>query len=235
MKKKNYKKIYIFTIFNLIIFITITLFLLNKSAMPYIKNYTKVKIKTLSIEILKATAINEVNEILKNNSIMDIKTNNKGEIETLELNTVMINEALLKVAKASKKRLKEIEEGKNLPEGIYKNISNDKLKKGIIYEVPISLIFKNNLLNNIGPKIPVKVEYTGNVGLDIKTRVNNYGINSALIEVYILMSVDQTIIMPFNSQTETITSEIPLIMKVIKGDIPSYISNYKDSYNIPIN
>ena len=75
-----------------------------------------------------------------------------------------------------------------------------KLKNGIIYEVPVGVVFGNSLLSNIGPKIPVKIKYSGNVSLDIKTRVSEYGLNSALIEVYVLVEVTQRTILPFQSK-----------------------------------
>ena len=52
--------------------------------------------------------------------------------------------------------------------------------KGIIYEIPSGVVFNNAFLSNVGPKVPVKIKYSGNVGLDVKTRVKKYGINSHL-------------------------------------------------------
>ena len=108
------------------------------------------------------------------------------------------------------------------------------LKKGIIYEVPIGVVFGNSFLVNVGPKVPVKIKYSGNVGLDVKTRVSQYGINSALIEVYIYVEVTQRTILPFSSKDIKLTSEIPVIMKVVKGSTPYYLSGTNSSYSLPL-
>ena len=86
----------------------------------------------------------------------------------------------------------------------------------------------------MGPKIPVKVKYSGNVGLDVKTKVSEYGLNSALIEVYVYVEVTQRTIIPFQSKDIKLTSEIPIIMKVVKGKIPSYISGINKNYSLPM-
>ena len=107
--------------------------------------------------------------------------------------------------------------------------------KGIIYEIPSGVVFNNAFLSNVGPKVPVKIKYSGNVGLDVKTRVKKYGINSALVEVYIYVEVTQRTILPFQSKDIKLTSEIPVVMKVIKGNAPYYLSGINGSYNLPIN
>ena len=141
---------------------------------------------------------------------------------------------MIVVAKNVRKRLREVEKGQNLPEEIYSNVLDKTLKKGIIYEVPIGVIFGNSFLANVGPKIPVKIKYSGNVGLDVKTRVSDYGFNSALIEVYIYVEVTQRTILPFASKDIKLTSEIPVVMKVVKGSTPYYLSGTNGSYSLPM-
>ena len=141
----------------------------------------------------------------------------------------------LNVIQNAPERLKEVEEGKNLPDELYYDIMDKSMRKGIIYEIPSGVVFNNAFLSNVGPKVPVKIKYSGNVGLDVKTRVEKYGINSALVEVYIYVEVTQRTILPFQSKDIKLTSEIPVVMKVIKGNAPYYLSGTNGSYNLPIN
>ena len=141
----------------------------------------------------------------------------------------------LNVIQNAPERLKEVEEGKNLPDELYYDVMDKSMRKGIIYEIPSGVVFNNAFLSNVGPKVPVKIKYSGNVGLDVKTRVEKYGINSALVEVYIYVEVTQRTILPFQSKDIKLTSEIPVVMKVIKGNAPYYLSGTNGSYNLPIN
>ncbi|MGN1268853.1 MAG: sporulation protein YunB [Candidatus Aphodocola sp.] len=228
------KNIYVLIFLFLIFFSLVFLIVLNKRAMPIIINYANVQTKRIGIEILRNAGTKEVNELLKDKNLFKIAKNNNGEIESIDFDTGIINESLLVVAKNVRKRLKEVEKGENLPEEVYMEVLDKDLKKGIIYEVPIGVVFGNSFLANVGPRIPVKIKYSGNVGLDVKTRVSQYGINSALIEVYIYVEVTQRTILPFSSKDIKLTSEIPVIMKVVKGSTPYYLSSTNGSYSLPM-
>lgn len=233
--KRLFKSTYIIIFILLFILSSVFLIILNKRAMPVIMSYASSKTKKIGIEVLRNTGVKELNDFLENNNLFEITNNNDGEIESIDFNTSAINEALVIIAKNVRIRLKQVEQGKNLPDEIYENILDKKLKNGIIYEVPLGVIFGNSIFSNIGPKIPVKIKYSGNVGLDVKTRVKEYGLNSALIEVYVLVEVTQNTILPFQSKEIKLTSEIPIIMKVVKGSVPYYLQGTNETYSLPIN
>lgn len=232
--KMMFKKFYLLICIFLIIFSIIFLNILDKKAMPIIINYATVQTKKVGIEVLRNTGTHEVNEFLKNKKVFEIKENSNNEIESIDFDTTVINDALIIVAKNVRKRLKEVENGENLPSEMYSEFLSKNLKKGIIYEIPAGIIFENSFLSNVGPKIPVKIKYSGNVGLDIKTRVKEYGINNALIEIYIYVEVTQRTILPFQSKDIKLISEIPIVMKVVKGTVPNYISGINKSYSLPL-
>lgn len=229
-----FKNVYVLIFMFIFIFSIIFLIILNKRAMPAIMNYASVQTKRIGIEVLRSCGTSEVNKLINESELFEILKNNNGEIESIDFNTGVINEALIIVAKNVRKRLKEVEQGKNLPDEIYNEVLDKSMKKGIIYEVPSGVIFGNAFLSNIGPKVPVKVKYSGNVGLDVKTKVSEYGLNSALIEVYIYVEVTQRTILPFQSKDIKLTSEIPVVMKVVKGAAPYYLSGTNGSYSLPI-
>ena len=232
--KMLFKNVYVL-IFMLVFASTfIFLIILNKKAMPAIMNYASVQTKRVGIEVLRSTGTKEVNKLLNDSNLFITNKNESGEIETIDFNTGVINEALIIVSKNVRKRLKEVEEGKNLPDELYYDIMDKSMRKGIIYEIPSGVVFNNAFLSNVGPKVPFKIKYSGNVGLDVKTKVKKYGINSALVEVYIYVEVTQRTILPFQSKDIKLTSEIPVVMKVIKGNAPYYLSGTNGSYNLPI-
>lgn len=231
----KFKNKYIILLVLLIISSSVFLLVLNKKAKPVIMNYAIVQTKKVGIEVLRSTGIREVNKRLKNKEIFNTITNNNGEIESVDFNTSVINETMVLIAQNVRKRLKEVEEGKNLPDEMYDENIKKSNRKGIIYEVPLGVAYNNAFLSNYGPTIPVKIKYSGNVGLDIKTRVKPYGLNSALIEVYVYIEVNQRTILPFQSKDIKLVSEVPVIMRIVKGTIPNYLTNDNSSYNLPIN
>lgn len=229
------KKIYFIMSSIILLSIIIYFYTLNIKLTPIIIKYSNNKIKRLGIEVLRSVGLNEVNELIKNNELYTINKNNKEEIESINFNTSLLNEALLKIAKNSRKRLKEIELEQNFPEEFYLRTKSNKLRKGIIFEVPLGLASNNIFFNSFGPKIPIRVNYLGNVSLDVKSRVTNYGINNALVEIYIYIEVMQEVVIPFQIKEDIISSEIPIIIQVVKGNNMSYINGLNNSYSLPLN
>ncbi len=131
--------------------------------------------------------------------------------------------------------LKKLEDGDIQSIGIKNTVtfaSKDKLKKGIIYEIPSGLVFNNVIMTNIGPKIPVRLSLLGDVSTNFKTDVTNYGINNALIKLVITVEIKEQVILPFTSKQISVKTEVPLALKLMQGDIPHYYFNGSTMPNV---
>ena len=123
-----------------------------------------------------------------------------------------------------------------LPMSISSSFSKEKKGRGLVFEIPSGVVFKNSLLTNIGPKIPVKLTLIGDIDSDIKTKVTNYGINNALIKVNVYVHVVEQVILPISSKKVDVEMNIPLAVKLIQGQIPEYYLNGKadTSLTVPV-
>ena len=116
-----------------------------------------------------------------------------------------------------------------IKKGINDNLMNDttyikeNLNDGIIIYYPIGIGSNNIYINNIGPKVPVKINYLNSVVVGLNTKVSNYGINNVLVEMYLKISMDDSIIIPLLSDKVTNTYELLLDSKVIMGSVPTLL------------
>ena len=204
----------------IIIFVlaNIILGILNKRIVPILVKEANVDAKKSSINILRNAGLYQINELLDVKEVYSITKNNKGEIESVDFNIPVLNEALIIIAKNVRNKLKEEEN------------NNNKM----LYNMPLGLVSNNFLFYQTGPKVPVKIKYKGNVTLDLKTRVKDYGINSALIEIYIEASVIQTAVVPFKSDDIKVKADIPIVLKVIKGTNSNIMTSKSSTYSLPI-
>ena len=106
---------------------------------------------------------------------------------------------------------------KRIYSGRFKNI-----KRGIICDVSIGSIRGLTAFSNIGPTIPIKLLFNGQVNSDIDVQVKEYGINNIMVEVYLVMEIKEQIIMPLNSNRKKIIIRTPISIDIVKGDIPEY-------------
>lgn len=215
----------------IIILIPINLILnyINKKISPKLTNYAELEIRKISNLIITKSITKESLEKININDIFIINKNNNNEILTVDLDTIKINNLIREATINIEENLKQLELG---------NINEyNELKKGVVLEIPLGQIYNNILLNNRGPKIPVKLKIIGDMEMETKTKVTNYGINSALIEISLETRIKEKVILPITSKEIQVTQSTPIAIKLVQGTVPNYYSNginKSETFSIPI-
>lgn len=215
----------------IIILIPINLILnyINKKISPKLTNYAELEIRKISNLIITKSITKESLEKININDIFIINKNNNNEILTVDLDTIKINNLIREATINIEENLKQLELG---------NINEyNELKKGVVLEIPLGQIYNNFLLNNRGPKIPVKLKIIGDMEMETKTKVTNYGINSALIEISLETRIKEKVILPITSKEIQVTQSTPIAIKLVQGTVPNYYSNginKSETFSIPI-
>ena len=211
----------------IIILSLILINILNKKALPLFNKYSKLETKKIISSVVNSSVTNYVKDNINTDNLLITMKDNSGNIKSIDFNTKEVNRILTGTSKIVEENLRYLENGKLDKLGINTNISNKKINKGVVFELPSGIIFNNNIMSNIMPKIPIKLELIGNIICYIKTDIKNYGINSALITINIDVVAEEKILLPFSNTTTKVETNIPIVMKLIEGDIPSY---YMDGY-----
>lgn len=199
-------------------------FLLNelgKTASPILKRYVNVEAKRFASNVINSS-VNEIIEEEMTDDLFKLNSNN-GKVEILDYNTKKVNHLLSKVNKEIHNRLTNLEDGKIKELAISSGFKMEKFSKnGVICKVPIGSLRKNSLFVNVGPSIPIKMSFLGQVESSLNTKIKDYGINYLAIEINILVVVEEQVVMPAMSQKEKLTIEAPITVKIIQGEIPNY-------------
>ena len=221
-KNKNHNVIIL-----LIVMIIITLFIvfnfIGKKLTPIIMNYAEKQAKKIAVLVIGNAIDNELGEKFKSDNlfITDGKETN--------YNTYEINNILKEVSINVKEYLRKLEKGElgdiGLSDNENINVNSEKLKSGIIYQVPSGIIFNNGLLANLGPKIPVKLSLIGDITTDIVTDIKEYGINNAVIELGVKIIAEEQVILPFDTKQIQVETVVPISIKIINGTVPGYYFN----------
>ncbi len=241
LKKHHKFNKFIIILILLIIFIFLSFKFINLKVNPVLLDYAEMESRKLASIIIN-DAINQ-NAAKSNIDDMFIITKEGDEIKSIDFNPVVVNQMLTSTTSLIQSNLKYLEQGKvellNLTNEALIEYNQDKLKQGIIYEIPSGIVFGNSFLANIGPKIPVKFSLVGDITSYVNTQVTDYGINNALIEVNVVLDLSIQIILPFVTDKITIDTSIPVALKLIQGDVPNYylngLNNNSPSFALPIN
>lgn len=239
MKLKHNIKIsnIILILFILVIIGIILLFrIFNRKLKPVFLDIAISESKKIATLIINDSIGKQLTSDLTFENLFDMTKDNNGNITSIDFNSIIVNKILTMATNTAIVNLKYIEEGKSdlLDLPVLINNKNSKLNKGIIYEIPSGIAFGNTILANIGPKIPVRISLIGDAISSINTKITNYGINNALIEVFVDLKVELKVIMPLMSDNVLVTTSIPVAMKLIQGSIPNYYSNSLNSPSLSV-
>lgn len=217
----------------LIICLVVSIFLvfkfINKKVTPILLPYAESAVKKLTNLVINKAISKQVAEDLNIDDLFIITKDGNDQIKTIDFNPILVNKTLTLITNNIQLNLKYLEQGNidllELPDNIDIDYDEEKISKGIIYEIPSGIIFKNALLSNIGPKIPVKLSIIGDIVSTVNTKVTNYGINNAMIEVNIIVEVEEMVILPLTTKKIKVETSIPVAIKLIQGTVPNYYFN----------
>lgn len=241
-KKIVIKKINLLIFSFVLVFIIIILLfkIINERINPILFDYATLESrKFASIIINKAIEKNVATDlVIEDLYIVSKKKNN--EITSVDFNPAIVNKVLTKVTSSVQMNLKNLEEGNldllEASDDVLIYYDKENLKKGIIFRIPSGIVFNNSLLTNIGPKIPVRFTLVGDVLSGINTKVTNYGINNALLEVSVNIKLTLKVILPISTKEVNVETNVPIAIKMIQGNVPNYYSNGLNSnFSIPLN
>lgn len=191
---------------------------------PILLNYLNLEVERITSNVIDAS----VNDVLVDgldDDLFHISKNSDNEIEMIDYDTQKVNLLLKKINQNIYSKLMLMEEGKfqdfDLSSSLIgKNFSS--VDSGIICEIPIGSLFENGFFNNLGPIIPIKMSFLGQVSSSLQTKITEYGINNLYLELFVQVEIKERISLPISSRDIRIHIDAPLSIKIISGVVPDY-------------
>ncbi|WP_458412012.1 sporulation protein YunB [Schinkia sp. CFF1] len=214
-----------------IIFVFFTfqgLWIINKGIQPTLMSIAESKAEqfaTLAINEALRKKIAEDTE--KIDELVLVEKSEDGRISTIGWNTSAMRTFLWDTTQTVQDYLHAVEKGEIPPSQFYSDqqVPAQNQKKGIIAEIPLGQSSGNVLLANLGPIIPVRFTMVGEVNSDVIKKVTEHGINNVLIELFIHIKVKLKVIIPFESKMTTVTTNIPIDIRNIQGEVPYFYNS----------
>ena len=150
-------------------------------------------------------AVYEVFDEYEFGDLAEIINNSDGTITALETDSTKLNKAKSLIILNLKEKMKSQEE------------------KSV--DIPLMSASKFYLLNGIGPNLSFKIIPLGLINTEIKESFEDAGINQTEHKITLMISVNVLYRGFMLNQSETISTEIPLMNTIIKGDVPRYYSS----------
>ena len=199
LKERLKRKYYILITFLISLFLFIIIFsLYSKKLNPKLNDYIDFLVKDeIYKKVIKSNNFITNEEV---NDILYIDKNKSNEIVYLDYDIDKTYKLLNKYIDSLKK-------------------DNSKSK---ILTVPFFIASDNIIISSLGPKIKFKYEIIDNVKGKIKTKVTDFGVNNALIEMYFELEIGYLVVIPMNKKESVLRTEILISSKVINGKVPTF-------------
>ena len=171
---------------------------------PMFEEMCIAKAKSIAIQIINKKTQDSIDKIDYNDIVTIIKDNN-GNITMVKANALSINRISVE-----------------LTTDIQNAFENENQTS--IY-IPIGSIFGNEILSNIGPKIPIQINPTGVVTTQFRSEFEAAGINQTIHRIYLYTVCKINIITPLRTMSNEVTSEVIVAESVIVGPVPDSYYN----------
>ena len=229
-------------LYNFLLVIIVTVILLsflfihyyNKRISNKIISIAQIKINEYSNDIIMDSFNKQILDEHEINNIIKISKNKSDEIIAVDFDLKKAYLVSMNVSKNIRDSLNNLEK-QNLKEEFLDYYQKD----GFVLLLPIGLASKNIYFSNLGPRIPVRIKFVGNLKTGLQTKIKEYGVNNSLIEVYLKVSLNEEIIVPYSSKKINNSCEILLSSQVIEGIVPSIYNGLLEKnsslINVPLN
>lgn len=212
--------IFILTVIIFIILIICSILIIDRGIKPTLMHIAEEKTIEFATRTINA-AVKSTENIAFDN-LVDIAYDNDDNVSVLGWNSAAVNQALRLATERAEYFLYQGDSAGTLPEELLSEEEEKQEDSPIIVEIPIGMATGSTILANLGPKIPVHFEIVGSLRTDIVHEVKEFGVNAALFEIYIPVSVNVQIIIPFSTTTTEISTNVFIDSRVVMGKVPEF-------------
>lgn len=205
--KKGKRKAWFIALVISFLFFVQSFIYIDRNLWPPLMNLAKVRVKQIATESINNAISERISQGTDLERLIDWKMGSNGKINGFMLNYsehMKIRSQAVETVQSALKGLQEIPE-----------------------HIPLGQAMDSAIIASFGPKIPIKLVPAGSVKVDLSTRQQNAGINMILVEVFIKITAEVSIIIPFDSEPEVVETEIPISYVLVVGDVPMYYMDNK--------
>lgn len=174
-----------------------------------VEAFTNSRISSYANELITKSIEEKVIAIISSEDYFVEHYDNSGKVSYAYLNTTKINEIRGNTSKYLVYSLREINEHKEF----------DTLNIPLGYFIGTTSFLAN------GVRVPLNIEVVGNQSVDIDANIVNKGINTTIIELYLIINVNIIVAIPFQSRVVNTKTKIPLSMQIMNNEVPYYLGD----------
>ncbi|MBE3102901.1 MAG: sporulation protein YunB, partial [Bacilli bacterium] len=207
-----------------VISVALLFYLVNVRLTPIYLQYAEVQSNKIASLVVSKAINSRTADVMNVNDVIEVVPSDQPNAVTTQFNAEIINRVQAETTTLVQTHLEQAEEGNldNLPylDDIEYDPNAMEDNGGIVFFVPLGQATNIPLLGNLGPKIPIRFHVIGNIQSDVIYDIREFGINNAMVEVSIVLTVKVQVIVPLATKTTVIKQKIPVALGIVSGQVP---------------
>ncbi|WP_274363929.1 sporulation protein YunB [Paenibacillus thermotolerans] len=199
------KTIFLLSMVIMLIFSMQSFIFIEKNLREPLMDVARIRVRQVATDAINQAIADQVAQEPNTEHLVDWVTNKNGDIASLTLNYAEHMRISSQVV------------------NIVRNTLGNS--KHLVENVPVGQALDSAILSSFGPSIPIRFEAAGAPQVDLGTKKEDAGINMLLITVFVRVTAEVMIYIPFATAPEIVTTEIPISYILVNGDVPNTYFN----------
>ena len=179
--------------------------LVEHNIRPTVLAYARAKADVLANEAVNNAIREKTAGALDYRDFIIVNKDNRGRIVLAQVNNMKVNSFMSETTLCVKDALLAL--------------GREKIR------IPLGQVFGSLIFANTGPKITVTLTPVGYVGTRIIDEFEEAGINQVRHKIYLEISSDIQVVIPFISDVTTVSVTVPLVDAIYPGEVPDTVIN----------
>jgi sporulation protein YunB len=205
VKPFSRKTIFLITMIIMLIFSMQTFIFIEANLREPLMDVARIRVRQVATDAINRAISDQVARETVSEQLIDWRTDNEGKVTGFMLNYAEHMRISSQVV------------------GIVKNTLGSE--SHLIEHVPVGQALDSAILSSFGPTIPIRFEAAGAPQVDLGTKKEDAGINMLLVTVFVRITAEVMIYIPFATAPEIVTTEIPISYILVNGDVPNTYFN----------
>jgi sporulation protein YunB len=208
----------------------------NKGIEPTLISVAETKTRQIAAQAINDAISKKIAEEVDIHELIIIHKDNAGEAIGYSFNPQIYNRIISESTNRVQKYLDYVEAGEIEKLESFKNdfeidFEESNKQNGIVYFIPLGVATKNELLANLGPKVPVRFEIIGDVVSKVETRMKETGINNTYLEVYLNIHVQMNVVIPSLQKDVSMSNSVKIGDLFLPGKVPQFYNGNQNGMN----
>lgn len=185
--------------------LTIFLLFLHFQFRPIVKNICLNKARIVSTDVVNEAVLEEISESKGiYNEIVKLEKRESGELIGLLSDMEKVNKLKSKVGLSIQNKFSSLKESK--------------------IKIPLGTLTGIEMLNGIGPGVPLSLSLAGSVSTEFKSKFQDAGINQTIYQIYLYVQTRIGVVVPGCSCSEEFSTNVLISETIILGGVPRVYS-----------